>query len=304
MIIVGDNMKIVCIGHASYDITFPVEEYPKENTKNRIQKRVECGGGPASNAAYLLGKWGMPTWFLGIVGNDEYGEVIREEFKEVGVNTTYLEVNNRVTTTNSMIIVNTQIGSRTTLTYRPEEIKMEPVDLDFTPDIILTDGQEIEQTNRLFEQFPNAVRVIDASRPTPEIIELSKHCHFVVCSYNFALSVTNLTKEDSNHHYQQLMDEMKKIFPGRVIVTLEEKGCLYESDGVLKRMPSLKMKAVDTTAAGDIFHGAFVYALAKGYRLEQTLQIATITGALSVTKIGGRYSVPELEEVMQYGKSK
>ena len=77
--------------------------------------------------------------------NDEYGEVIREEFKEVGVNTTYLEVNNRVTTTNSMIIVNTQTGSRTTLTYRPEEIKMEPVDLDFKPDIILTDGQEIEQ---------------------------------------------------------------------------------------------------------------------------------------------------------------
>ena len=62
-------MKIVCIGHASYDITFPVKEYPKENTKNRIQRRVECGGGPASNAAYLLGKWGIPTWFLGIVGN-------------------------------------------------------------------------------------------------------------------------------------------------------------------------------------------------------------------------------------------
>ena len=288
-------MKIVCIGHASYDITFPVKEYPKENTKNRIQRRVECGGGPASNAAYLLGKWGIPTWFLGIVGNDEYGEVIRDEFKEVGVNTTYLEVNNSVTTTT---------GSRTTLTYRPEEIKMNPVTLDFTPDIILTDGQEIEQTNRLFNQFPNAIRVIDASRPTKEIIALAQNCHFVVCSYNFALSVTNLIKEDTNHHYQQLMDEMKRIFPGRIIITLEEKGCLYESDGLLKRMPSLKMQAVDTTAAGDLFHGAFVYALAKGYSLEQTLQIATITGALSVTKIGGRYSVPELEEVMNYGKSK
>lgn len=297
-------MKIVCIGHASYDITFPVKEYPKENTKNRIQRRVECGGGPASNAAYLLGKWGIPTWFLGIVGNDEYGEVIRDEFKEVGVNTIYLEVNNSVTTTNSMIIVNTTTGSRTTLTYRPEEIKMNPVTLDFTPDIILTDGQEIGQTNRLFNQFPNAIRVIDASRPTKEIITLAQNCHFVVCSYNFALSVTNLIKEDTNHHYQQLMDEMKRIFPGRIIITLEEKGCLYESDGLLKRMPSLKMQAVDTTAAGDLFHGAFVYALAKGYSLEQTLQIATITGALSVTKIGGRYSVPELEEVMNYGKSK
>lgn len=297
-------MNIVCIGHASYDITFPVKEYPEENTKNRLLKRVECGGGPASNAAYLLGKWGLPTWFLGIVGNDEYGEVIKQEFEEVGVDTTYLEVGNHVTTTNSVIIANTKTGSRTTLTYRPEEIKMKPVNLSFEPHIILTDGQEVEQTNRLFDQYPNAIRVIDASRPTENIIALAKRCHFVVCSYNFALAVTGVSKDRSMQHYQELYEGMKKQFRGRIIITLEEDGCLYESDHAIKRMPSLKMQAVDTTAAGDIFHGGFVYGLAKGYNLEQTIRIATIAGALSVTKIGGRYSVPSLEEVIYYGKSK
>lgn len=297
-------MKIVCIGHASYDITFPVDEYPEENTKNRIQKRVECGGGPASNAAYLLGKWGLPTYFLGVVGNDEYGEVIKQEFEEVGVDTTYLEVNNRLTTTNSVIIANTNTGSRTILTYRPETIKMKPMTLDFSPDIILTDGQEVEETNRLFGQYPKALRVIDASRATKDIIALAKQCHFVVCSYNFALEITKLTKEKSLQHYQQLYAKMKEQFRGRIIITLEEDGCLYESDGILKRIPSLKMKAVDTTAAGDIFHGAFVYGLAKGYNVEQTIRIATIAGALSVTKIGGRYSVPTVEEVLYYGQSK
>lgn len=304
MIIIGDYMKIVCIGHASYDITFPVKEYPEENTKNRIGKRVECGGGPASNAAYLLGKWNVPTYFLGVVGNDEYGEVIKQEFEEVGVDTTYLEVSNRVTTTNSIIIANTSTGSRTTLTYRPEDIKMNSVDLTFQPDIILTDGQEIDETNRLFNQYHNAVRIIDASRPTEDIITLARRCHFVVCSYNFALSVTGLKKERSMKHYQNLYIGMKNHFKGRIIITLEEDGCLYESDGALKRMPSLKMQAIDTTAAGDIFHGAFVYGIANGYNLEQTIRIATIAGALSVTKIGGRYSVPTLEEVIHYGQSK
>lgn len=297
-------MKIVCVGHASYDITFPVKEYPEENTKNRIAKRVECGGGPASNAAYLLGKWGLPTWFLGIVGNDEYGEVIKQEFEEVGVDTTYLEVNNSVTTTNSVVIANTTTGTRTTLTYRPEEVKMHQARLSFKPDIILTDGQEVDETNRLFDLYPEALRIIDASRPTEDIINLARRSHFVVCSYNFALTVTNLKKGNSVTHYQELYAEMKKHFKGRVIITLEENGCLYESDGAVKRMPSLKMKAVDTTAAGDIFHGGFVYGLAMGYNLEQTIRIATIAGALSVTKIGGRYSVPSLEEVMHYGQSK
>ena len=66
-------MKVLCIGHASYDISVIVNEYPKENTKYRVDEKVECGGGPACNAAYLLGCWNVETYFQGIVGNDLYG---------------------------------------------------------------------------------------------------------------------------------------------------------------------------------------------------------------------------------------
>ena len=51
------EMKMITIGHASYDITFAVETFPKENTKTRLTKHIDCGGGPASNAAYLLALW-------------------------------------------------------------------------------------------------------------------------------------------------------------------------------------------------------------------------------------------------------
>ena len=76
-------MKILCLGNVAYDITLPMEDYPVENVKYRLTNRVECGGGQASNCAYLLAKWGMNVAFAGVVGNDYYGELIRKEFKDM-----------------------------------------------------------------------------------------------------------------------------------------------------------------------------------------------------------------------------
>ena len=107
-------MKIICIGNAAYDVTLPVNHYPVENKKIRLDApRVECGGGSASNCAYLLAKWGMETYFAGAVGDDYYGNRIIEEFEKVGVNTKYIEKKKDVPTTSSFIIANTSIGSRT-----------------------------------------------------------------------------------------------------------------------------------------------------------------------------------------------
>ena len=62
-------------------------------------------------------------------------------------------------------------------------------------------------------------------------------------------------------------------------------------------VPSIKVETLDSTAAGDIFHAAFLYFLSKGMSLKDVLRLSNIAGALSVTKIGGRYSIPSLEEV-------
>ncbi|HOP66040.1 MAG TPA: PfkB family carbohydrate kinase [Bacilli bacterium] len=82
-----------------------------------------------------------------------------------------------------------------------------------------------------------------------------------------------------------------------IVVTLEEHGALYSQDGIIKLMPALNVVAKDTTGAGDIFHGAFVYGLANNFDLEKTIKYATVAGGLSVTKLGARNSVPDLKEV-------
>lgn len=90
---------------------------------------------------------------------------------------------------------------------------------------------------------------------------------------------------------------MESIFKNNIVVTLESKGALYQYHKQVKMMPSIKVKAVDSTGAGDLFHGAFVYGLAKNMSYEEIIKLSNVTGALSVTKIGGRFSAPSREEI-------
>jgi sugar/nucleoside kinase (ribokinase family) len=293
-------MKILCIGHAAYDITIPVDKYPVENTKNRVGMKVECGGGPASNAAYLLGKWHMDVYFAGVVGNDEYGKRIKKELDSVNVNTKYLQFSDGDETTSSFIIANQETGSRTILTYRDSDITMQPIELDFEPDVILIDGQEYEISKEILNKYPNAISIIDAGRPKPEIIELSKMVKYLVCSKEFAETITNIKIDYENQ--QTLIDlyqKMKEIFNNTIVVTLEAKGCLYEYENNIKIMPSIKVKAIDSTGAGDIFHGAFTYGIAKNMPFEKILKLSNVTAGLSVTRIGGRNSIFSLEEIKE-----
>lgn len=292
--------KIVCIGLANYDITMPLDTFPVENTKTRIEKIIECGGGPASTAAYTLGKWGADVSFIGMVGNDLYGNILKKELQDANVNLSFLETNSTFSTPVSHIIVNKNKGTRTVLTYR-KPILMKPVFLPYHPDYILIDGQEYAMSKRLILENKEAVTVIDAGRVEEEIIELCTLCDYVVCSKDFAEKVTGLHFDfNDSTSLTEIYVALKEKFKGVIVVTLEARGCLYESENTLKIMTSLDVDPIDSTGAGDIFHGAFVYALSMGYDLEKCLQISNTAGALSTKRVGGRNSVPTKEEICEY----
>lgn len=291
---IGDKMKIICLGHATYDVTYPLDEFPIENTKNRVQERIECGGGPASTAAYLLGSWGEDVYFAGVVGDDYYGHKIKEEFERVNVHTDYLELRQDHDTTSSIVLANRANGSRTTFAYKPKAVSMNSFELDFEPDVILIDGQEYERSLELLKKYPNAITIIDAGRDRKEVIELSKLVKWLVCSKDFAENVTGI-KIDYNQPETITMvyKKLKDIFQNEIVVTLEDKGCFYNNEII----PSIKLKSIDSTGAGDIFHGAFTYYLAKGYDAVNVLKLANYAGAISVSRIGTRNSIPTKEEM-------
>ena len=139
---------------------------------------------------------------------------------------------------------------------------------------------------------------MDAGRCTEEAKELSKMVNYVVCCHEFAEYVTGITiNYDDKNNLANIYQKMLEIYQNKVIITLEDRGCLYFKDNKIKIMPSIKVKPIDSTGAGDIFHGAFTYGIAQNFDIEEILKIANITGALSVTKIGSRASVPKTEEM-------
>ena len=289
-------MKVLCIGHASYDTTIPMCGFLEENTKIRIDTKFECGGGPACNAAYLLGKWGIDTTFIGVVGNDKYGNYIKKELDEVGVDTRYMRILDGYETTSSIIFANVESGTRTIVSYRPGEAeKLKSIDLDFEPDIILVDGHEFDLSKNIIEKYPNAISVMDAGRVTEDNLRLASIIDYVVCSKEFAEIVTNLKIcEDS---YEEVFRKMKEKFTKNVVITIEDKGCIYAYENEVRIMPGIKVKTVDSTGAGDIFHGAFTYGIAMGWSLENIVRFANVTAGLSVTKIGSRNSILTYDEI-------
>ena len=294
-------MKVLCIGHLTYDTTISTDIYPEENEKYRLTEKIECGGGPASNAAYLLGKWGLNTYFAGVGGKDIQGKKAKKEFESVNVKTTYLELNDEVSTDSSYIIANTTNGSRTILSVSSNR-KDHPlsINIDDKFDVIEFDGDELDASLKVIKNNPNAIKIIDAGNLRESTKKLSYLMDYLVCSHDYAEDVTN--KKMDYKKIDTIIDiykDLKKEFKNNIIITLESYGAFTQIDGEYKIIPSIKMNALDSTGAGDIFHGAFTYFIANGFSLKAAILLSNITGALSVRKIGSRYSVPDLDEVIK-----
>lgn len=292
--------EILCVGLAAYDVNLPLPYYPGENSKIMIPISQEGGGGPSANSAFLLSKWGVETSFAGVVGDDPFGQMIIQEFKAVGTDLSLLQVNSEIKTPLAIILVNQTNGSRTIISRREEKTTYQP---DFNiwkssiPQILLFDGHEPEASLSAMKTFPEARTILDAGTLRPGTEKLAGLVDYIVASEKFGLSWTGLPDLKSPENRQECLQRLARLCRGHVTVTLGEAGLIHNEGGAFHYLPAFSIEAVDTTGAGDIFHGAFAYGILKGYSLAETLKLASMAAALSVGIPGGRRSIPSFETV-------
>jgi sugar/nucleoside kinase (ribokinase family) len=296
------NPEVLAIGTAAYDFSLFIEEYPLENSKAEVHDLLEGGGGPAANAAYLLSLWGARCTFAGLLGDDYYGGRIRCEFESVGTDLSLTETRPGHPTPVSFILVNTRKGSRTIVNHKDSHSALQlPASqlAALSPRVLLFDGHEWAAAIAALEAFPQAASILDAGSLRPGTRDLAGKVDYLVASERFAMQATGLAGLAGAGQWQDCLRRLRASArpDAALVVTLGERGLIFDAEGVCRHLPAYPTRPVDTTGAGDVFHGAFAYAHLRGLSLESTLKVASLAAALSVQERGGRRSIPALDAV-------
>lgn len=298
-------MKGASIGNSVVDNTVVSNKFIIEDERNSFLKSTTTPGGPACNAASVIKKFGTDIDFYGQVGNDIYGNYIKEQLEKEKINIKHLNFSDSIITPYSFIIINTTEKTRTINTVRDEIDYLNPSIENFKYetdyDFIITDGKYSKESIELIKNNPKAFSVVDAGRVNDGVIEVCKNVNYIICSEDFAKAITKSEFNDDLYNNTKNFKLMKELFSKAfgIAVTVGKRGYICEKDSSVVTIPAYNTTSpvIDTNAAGDIFHGAFTYAMANGYDYYDSLEFANITASISTTKSGGRYSCPTLEEV-------
>ena len=294
-------MKYLCIGRSAYDITLLLDCFPEENKKIKLNYDViKDLGGCAANVASLLAKWKEEVYIVSTIGKDYHGELIQIALKKSNINTKYLQIENNKTTV-SYILVNKKNLTRTILTNSSKK-NISSINIKEKFDYLLTDGTNFLTTYNYIQNNPNCISILDAGEQSINIIKLCKIVNYIICSSDFAKEYSEIEFNDDIELIKKAYDKIQKDFQGLLIITLEKKGSFVKIDNNYYLVPSIDVKGIDTTGAGDIYHGAFLYFISKGYNILEAMKYSNIAAGISVTKIGVRNSIPSFDEVINYVK--
>ena len=284
-----NQVDVLCIGYACWDLNFRIESHPGPDDKIFAESLTSEGGGPAANAAYSIAKLGGRAALVSRLGKDTLGKAHLKELQSVGVDTSCISFSDTQTSTSS-VWVNPK-GQRAIVNFKPERADELPAIGDFQPKCLLIDGHEYEASISALETFSSIPSVLDAGSLSESTRDLSKQVTHLVASSTFAQA---LAQSDTVDDWLEKLKEHNPCFA----ITHGSEGIYWHAKGGDGgHIKAQEVDAIDTTAAGDIFHGACAWALAKGKSFPGALSWANEIAALSVTRLGGRSSTPSANEV-------
>ncbi len=284
------TIDVLCVGHASYDLIFSISHHPGADEKIVADNLLSCGGGPAANAAVCITNLGLTSAFAGYLGRDLYGEKHVQELNDYGVDT-QLIVRGLSPTPLSAILVKPD-GKRCLINYKgdTEALSADAVDVNaISAKVMLFDGHEPFISLPLVEKArkANIPTILDAGSVHSGTLALMSHVDYLVCSEKFAIQF-------AGNEYQAL-SQLAERAPV-VVITLGERGLIWRRGNEQGKLPAYPITAIDTTGAGDAFHGAFAAALAVDMEWQTLLRYASAAGTLCCMRMGARLGLPSRKE--------
>jgi sulfofructose kinase len=286
------DIDVLCVGHASYDLIFAVPRHPEADEKLFADALVACGGGPAANAAVAAARLGCKAAFAGYLGSDDYGELHRAELLRDGVEVG-LVARGPSPTPLSAVLVKPD-GKRALVNYKGDTRPLAADAIDCSgvnPKVVLFDGHEPNLSAPLLARgIPS---VLDAGSLHPGTLDLMFAVDYLACSEKFARQW--LGEDDPPRALAGLAERSPAV-----VITLGERGLIWRKGGDSGALDAYPAQAVDTTGAGDAFHGAFAAALAQGRPWLDILRQASAAGAICCESLGARPGLPDRQRLESF----
>lgn len=290
---------LACVGIAVEDRLYYVEALPGGGGKYVAQHYQEAGGGPAATAAVAAARLGAQVDFIGRVGQDACGEALCAGLAAEGVSARHCRRIAGAASGQSAILVDRH-GERMIVNFPGRALDADAAwlaTIDFRHyDALLADVRWPEGAARAMAQARAAgiPTLLDADltpQPIAPLLALADHAAF---------SWPALQRLAGDLPPEAALRRAAEMTPGTVYVTLGREGCLWLENGRCRHQPAFEVAVKDTTGAGDVFHGALAWAIARGEPPAEAVRCASAAAALKCTRPGGRAGIPDCDQLSAF----
>lgn len=300
-------MKLVVVGSSNMDLVISLPKIPAIGETVLGGKSSIVFGGKGANQAVASLRSGGDVVFITKVGNDLFGENMKDHFQNEGFSIDYILTDEIEPTGIAQIFVS-QKGENAIAVAPGANMKLMPKNIEpfkniiKDADVVLLQLETPIETVEYIADFAyqNNVKLILNPAPAQKLSEnLLKKVWLLTPNETEASLLTSIEVIDESSA-KKATDALLKMGVKNVIVTLGENGSLLNNDNGAVYFSAHKVNAVDTTAAGDVFNGTLAVAITNGESFENAIKFASAAAAISVTREGAQPSIPTQMEINNF----
>jgi len=294
---------IYVLGSINFDLVIFLKKFPEIGETVKGNSIFFNLGGKGANQAITIKKLNDDVIFIGRVGDDYFGKYLINNLNQFNLDYE-IKIDNNLNTGIAIINVD-ENGKNKIVIYEGANSGVRDEEIDFLKDRIKGEDLLLMQGEIPFETIVNAVKIAKKAQakiifdPAPAKLEFKNLFPYLTYITPNEVEIQMLTPDISE--LDGKIDFLINSGVYGVIVKLGEKGIVYKDrDGRYFKLDAYKVNAVDTTAAGDIFNGAFALCLSKNFDLKYSLKFSQAASAISVTRKGATISCPDYNEVIKF----
>jgi sulfofructose kinase len=291
---------VVGFGTNSVDQLCVIAEYPRRESKTEILQYERLPGGQVATAIKFLARMGLRAKYVGKVGGDDSGLFCLQELRADRIDIGSVLIEQDAKNQFAVILIDGKSGERTIFSKRDSHLNFKASELNeeiiCAGRLLHLDGYDSESAlqSAAWCQKRQIPIVMDLDTVVPNCQELIENVDFLIVSSNFPCELTG--KNDLMEAFR----ELRHRYAGFLAMTLGSKGSIAWVGNQCFAFPGLKIKACDTTGAGDIFHGAFIYGLLQNWPIKKIMDFSNTAAGLSCMSLGAQTGIRPYHEILQH----